>query len=375
MGFRFLQTGDWQLGMTRHYFSEGTQERYSQARFDAIRTLGQIAEQEQCQFMLVCGDVFESNQVSRATVARALEALKDVRVPVYLIPGNHDPLDAASVYTSDVFRERKPENVHVITDTAPVQPVEGLELVGAPWLSKRPAVNPATEIISSMTTAGVPRVLAAHGGLDIFTPDKDSPLLLNISDLEGAVREGKAQYVAIGDRHSATRIGDSGRIWYAGTPESTDTDEINSGIALVVDIDDGDANVSEVPVGKWAFVRKQASLDSEEDARSLGDWLNGLEKKETTVLKLDLTGSLTLAVNSILEDEIASARDVFAAVIVDDEELFVVPDDEDFADMGFSGFAGRTVDRLREDITDEGENAETAKNALMLMLRLSRSGA
>lgn len=374
MGFRFLQTGDWQLGMTRHYFSEGTQERYSQARFDAIRTMGQIAEQEQCQFMLVCGDVFESNQISRGTVARALEALKEVRVPVYIVPGNHDPLNAASVYDSSVFREKKSENVHVIRDAMPVQPVEGLDLVGAPWLSKRPAANPATEVLSSLDKAEIPRILAAHGGMDIFTPDKEVPQILLVAELENAIRDGKLQYIAVGDRHSATRIGSSDRIWYAGTPEATGTDEINSGVALVVDIDDNDARVSEVPVGKWAYIRKQANLDSEEDVRNLGDWLTGLEKKESTVLKLDLTGSLALTPNSIYEDEIASARDVFASVIVKDDDLLVVPDDEDFTELGFSGFADRTVDRLREEITSEGPDAGPAKDALMLMLRLSRSG-
>ncbi len=72
---RFLHTSDWQLGMTRHLFAEGAQERYSQSRFDAIRRMGQIARDEKCQFMLVCSDAFESNQVDRKTVARALEAL------------------------------------------------------------------------------------------------------------------------------------------------------------------------------------------------------------------------------------------------------------------------------------------------------------
>jgi len=49
------------LGMTRHFLSEGAQERYSQARFDAIRTMGWVAKDQNCQFMLVCGDAFESN--------------------------------------------------------------------------------------------------------------------------------------------------------------------------------------------------------------------------------------------------------------------------------------------------------------------------
>ncbi|MFH0882358.1 MAG: metallophosphoesterase [bacterium] len=86
---RFLHTSDWQLGMTRHFLSEGAQERYSQARFDAIRTIGRVAKDEKCQFVLVCGDAFESNQVHRKTVARAMEALKEVSVPVFILPGNH----------------------------------------------------------------------------------------------------------------------------------------------------------------------------------------------------------------------------------------------------------------------------------------------
>jgi len=53
---RFLHTSDWQLGMTRRFLSEEAQARYTQARFDAIRTMGRIAKEKQCQFMLVCGD-------------------------------------------------------------------------------------------------------------------------------------------------------------------------------------------------------------------------------------------------------------------------------------------------------------------------------
>ena len=75
---RFLHTGDWQIGMTRHFFMEGVQERFAQSRFDAIRKLGRIAEEEDCQFMVVCGDVFESNLVDRKTVSRAVEAMKDI---------------------------------------------------------------------------------------------------------------------------------------------------------------------------------------------------------------------------------------------------------------------------------------------------------
>ena len=50
---RFLHTADWQLDMTRHFFSEGVQEEFAQSRFDAIRELGRVTEEEDCQFMVL----------------------------------------------------------------------------------------------------------------------------------------------------------------------------------------------------------------------------------------------------------------------------------------------------------------------------------
>src|SRR4030066_2302083 len=126
---RFLHTSDWQLGMTRHFLSEGAQERYSQARFDAIRAMGRVAKDQNCQFMLVCGDAFESNLVDRKTVARAIEALKEVPVPVFILPGNHDPLNAASVYHSSTFIEHKPEHVRIVENSVPIKVDERVELV------------------------------------------------------------------------------------------------------------------------------------------------------------------------------------------------------------------------------------------------------
>jgi len=61
-----------------------------------------------------------------------------VPVSVYLLPGNHDPLNAASVYHSTTFLERKPAHVHVIEDTTSIRVDEGIEIVGIPWTSKRP---------------------------------------------------------------------------------------------------------------------------------------------------------------------------------------------------------------------------------------------
>ena len=83
-----------------------------------MRAIGRVAREGGFAFVVVAGDVFESNQVDRKTVSRALEALATIPVPIYLLPGNHDALDAASVYRSPTFVQRKPEHVHVIAVNA-----------------------------------------------------------------------------------------------------------------------------------------------------------------------------------------------------------------------------------------------------------------
>jgi DNA repair exonuclease SbcCD nuclease subunit len=371
---RFLHTSDWQLGMTRHFLSEGAQERYSQARFDAVRTLGRIARDEGCRFMLVCGDAFESNQVDRKTVARAMEALKEVSVPVFMLPGNHDPLNPASVYRSSSFIERKPEHLQVIESAAPIKIDEKAELIGAPWISKRPAVNPIEEALKALHPAeGITRICMAHGIVDLFTPDRDAPAVIPVATLESAVEEGKVHFVVLGDRHSLTKVGAGDRIWYSGTPEATDFSETQSGYAQIVEIGEAGVSTRSVRVGRWRFIeRDRLDVNSADDLEVLRKWLESLEAKETTVLRLKPVGSLSLSSRSVLQKHLAAAEDVFAALDVREDELLVLPDDADFADLGFSGFADATVKALRARIDEGGKEGATARDALMLLLRLAR---
>jgi DNA repair exonuclease SbcCD nuclease subunit len=374
---RFLHTSDWQLGMTRHFLSEGAQERYSQARFDVIRTMGRVAKDENCQFMLVCGDAFESNQVDRKTVARAMEALKEVPVPVFILPGNHDPLNPASVYRSSTFLERRPAHVQVVESAASIKISEGVELIGAPWTSKRPAANPIEEVLATLhPTDDMTRICMAHGCVDLFTPDRDAPGVIPVATLERAIEEGKIHFVALGDRHSLTKVGAGDRIWYSGTPEATDFSETQSGYVQFVEIGKESVSSRSVQVGQWRFQeRDRVDINSADDVEALRKWLESIERKEMTALRLKLVGSLSLSLRSELHKHLAAAEDVFGAFDAREDRLLVLPDDADFSDLGFSGFADATVKALRAQIDKGGNEGILARDALMLLLRLARGPA
>jgi len=336
--------------------------------------MGRVAKDAKCQFMLVCGDAFESNQVDRKTVARAMEALKEVPVPVFILPGNHDPLNPASVYRSSTFIERKPEHVQIVESAAPIKINEGAELIGAPWISKRPVANPIEEVLATLHPAnGMMRICMAHGCVDLFTPDRDAPGVIAVATLERAIDEGRVHFVALGDRHSLTKVGAGDRIWYSGTPEATDFSETQSGYAQIVEIGENSVSTKSVQVGQWRFVeRDRIDMNSADDVEGLRKWLEGIERKEMTVLRLRLVGSLSLSLKSLLNKHLAVAEDVFGALDVREDEFLVLPDDADFADLGFSGFADATVKALRARIDEGGKEGSMARDALMLLLRLAR---
>ncbi len=371
---RFIHTSDWQLGMTRHFLSEEAQARFTQARFDAIRAIGRLAAEERCEFVAVCGDVFESNQVDRRTVARALEALGTISVPVYLLPGNHDPLEATSVFSSPTFRERKPSNVHVIEETVPVEIAPGVEIIGAPWNSKRPLRDLVAAVCTDLgPSQGTARILLAHGAIDTLSPDRENPALIRLVDAEAALTDGRIHYVALGDKHSLTQVGETGRIWYSGTPEQTDFDEVAPNHVLVVEVAPKGVTASKREVGTWRFLKVSLDLGNDADLDALESWLTQLDNKERTILRLGFRGTLTLRQHARVESIIAHAKDLFAAVEILEGEsnLVVLPSDSDFADVDLSGFARTATERLRSAAEGGSHEARTARDALALLVRLA----
>lgn len=362
--------------MRRRYLGEDAQARFDEARFAAIRRIGEIAAEERCQCVVVCGDVFESNAVERRTVARAIEALSLVPVPVVLLPGNHDPINGASIWESEHFLERLPEHVHVLADTTPLVIGEDLEIVGAPWTTKRPDRDLCAALLAELPpVAATTRVALAHGAVDALSPDRDDAAAIRLEVAEAALAAGQIHYLALGDRHSCTSIGSSGRIHYAGAPEPTDFDEVDPGQVLVVDVDPRGIATQRRTVGTWRFERRrEIPLSSVADLDAFESWLDEQPEKARTVLRVSYEGTLDLRGAARLASLLDRARDLFACVDVWEPEcdLAVLPDDGDFESLSLSGFASRSVAQLRSHSdAHDATQAQTARDALALLVRLA----
>lgn len=381
---RFLHTADWQLGMTRHFLAGDAQPRYSAARRDAVAGLGALAAEVGAEFVVVSGDVFEHNQLPPKVVGQSLEAMRAIGIPVYLLPGNHDPLDASSVYTSALFTAERPDNV-VVLDRAGVHQVRpGLEIVAAPWRSKVPTTDLVGDVLDDLPAAAVTRVLVAHGGVDILDPDRDKPSLIRLAKVDDALTRGAVHYVALGDKHSLTQVGGSGRVWYSGSPEVTNFDNVESdpGHVLIVDIDEADPQraVSVTPrhVGSWRFVTIHRQVDTSRDIADLDMNLDLMTEKDRTVVRLALTGSLTVTDRAALDACLDKYARLFAWLGLWERQtdVAVIPADGEFSDLGIGGFAAAAVEELVATAREEGSTtAVDAQAALALLLRLTDRGA
>ncbi len=375
---KFIHTADWHLGMQAHFLPEEARIRFSQDRFDAVRRIAGLAREEGCEFVVVAGDVFDSNHVDRQVIAKAIDALSAFTVPVFLLPGNHDPLDPSSIYKVAAWTDHTPANVVVVQDTDPI-PVPGLngvEVIGGPWHTKHRLSDPLQDCYAaSSDSAGTVRIILGHGIVDYLSPDVNNPALISATALRQALSDGLAHYVALGDRHSVTKLAETnGCAFYAGSPISTDYTEDAPNQVLVVTATASGCTVEPRAIGGWHFRHVAADLNSEADVEALAASLDAVQPKSTTAVKLALRGTLSLAANSKLDEALAHNQLVFASLNTWERQtdLTVAPDDNDLQELQVSGYARDTLDQLRNEAAGTGDGATVAGDALNLLFRLAR---
>jgi len=371
---KFIHTADWQLGKNPHYLSDDARAQFGAARLEVVETIGRLAGNEGCDFVVVSGDVFESNHVSRQVLVRALDRMKAAApVRFYLLPGNHDPLDAASIFCSPTFQQHQPSNVTILDGAGAVQAAPGVELIAAPWPNKSPLTDLVGDACERLAPADGLRVVCGHGAVDAIGPARNNPADISLQRLDESIESGVIHYAALGDRHSTTNVGSTGRVWYSGAPEPTDFTETDPGNVLVVSLDGGNVQVETRRVGTWRFERTDCELSTDADIEALEEWLAGMHAKDRTIARVGLRGQVSVAQKARLDDVLAHHRDLLACLDEDGRALAVLPDEADTDDFGLTGYAREALQDLFE-MAEAGDRTAEARAALSLLYRLVGAG-
>jgi DNA repair exonuclease SbcCD nuclease subunit len=343
---RFLHTADWQLGKQFENLGAPPDKLafLRQGRMDVVRRIGQLAIDRSVDAILVAGDVFERNEVGDQLIREALAAMRQVKIPWLLLPGNHDPAGPASVWDR-IGRIGCPEHVHLLHSTEPVLLAGGgLAVLPAPLTRKHQFTDPTEGFGQQVTSQAAVRVGLAHGSLrNRLAPAAEQHNM--ISDTRAD--EGHLDYLALGDWHSCKEV--APRTWYAGTPEPDDFDQ-DSGAVLIVELrGPGVApTVERVQVGSYRWHNLRAQLQSPGAVEQLRACLASVtEPLASAVVHLEVRGAVSLSERAAIDDELANFEATVQVLRARTIDLIPSPTEEDLNDLGRQGFVSIVVERLR----------------------------
>ncbi|MDR3701074.1 MAG: DNA repair exonuclease [Candidatus Sulfopaludibacter sp.] len=281
---RILHTADWQVGMrAAHLGDKG--ERVRLARLESGRRVIDEARREKVDLVVVAGDTFEDNGVDRLKVREVAKILGGAGCPVYLIPGNHDPMTPGSVWEDASWGEFA--NLHILKESVPV------EIAGAVLYPCPVAAGDSKEDPTAWIHAGPEKIAIgiAHGSVENAGYEQVMPIAHNAAALRGL------DYLALGHFHSKTLYGDAGgafRMAYSGTHEPTDFSEHDSGNVLVVEIPNHGAapQIQTLRTRSLEWLSYRRKIEQPGEMGRLAVELDGLSAPEHTLLKCVLEGTL-----------------------------------------------------------------------------------
>ncbi len=215
--FRFLHSADWQLGARFAQFgAKGAVLRA--ARLTTLRRVLETARDQGVDAFIIAGDLFEDNQVDEALVVETVELFAAFpSVPIFILPGNHDPASGPdAVWLRKPFL-KAPSHVHVLMRAGVTELGAGVHLLASPLHQKLSTVDPSLKLVELAATlpAGAIAIGVTHGAPAIEGKHQpnDFPIALNAASRAGL------DYLAIGHWHNWLADTDGGRIVMPGTPE------------------------------------------------------------------------------------------------------------------------------------------------------------
>jgi DNA repair exonuclease SbcCD nuclease subunit len=185
-----------------------------------LRAVLVTARAVRADIVLLAGDTFENNQLGSAILDHAGRLLAEAGMPVVILPGNHDPALADSVFVRGRFAELPNMSILGVThDEAVPFPVFDLEIWGhahRDYFSMAPLRGPRQRSTRW-------QVAMAHGHYE--PPEtRATPLRPSWVFGEEEIAATGADYVALGHWDRPMRVG-NGIVpaYYSGSPELAGT--------------------------------------------------------------------------------------------------------------------------------------------------------
>lgn len=257
VALKLLHTADWHLGRRFGSFPEHQELRLTRARLEVVGRILDLAESRDVDAVLCAGDLFDEPSPDEQWWQGVLDEFdkRSWKRPVFLLPGNHDPLTPNSVYArTHPFVRALPDYVHVVdSDDYTFELSETALLCANPCRSHAGQSKLASQLPRREPGDERIRIGLVHGQtFDIPGHQTTFPIE------KGSADERGFDYLAIGDTHGFREVEPKAAAptVYPGAPEPTSFGEKDSGhVALVFFPRDRArrAWVEKLPVAAWKW--------------------------------------------------------------------------------------------------------------------------
>lgn len=196
---------DWHLGHVYRKLGARAAES-AQWRLDAAQRVFDLAIEKKVDFVLVAGDVFDTNTPAPDIMQAAVEILRDAPVPTYLISGNHDPLAEGSVWNNPIFADalKTAQHSHSPQKTKPCKSIMATPFYSCVRLPRATRAKMPQAGFRARHAAKARRASRSHGGWKGYWQSGEyCQSELNAIDNTTTDRCG-LDYLALGDYHSFT---------------------------------------------------------------------------------------------------------------------------------------------------------------------------
>jgi DNA repair protein SbcD/Mre11 len=295
MSLSLLLTADVHLGLK---FSEypAIQSELTQARFETLKKLVDLANARNCDLFVVAGDLFDHHRVADKDIVLCKQLLAEFQGKACLVlPGNHD------FYAPDnrlwtKFKQLPGDRV-IVLEEKKMYPLRHYDLdaciYAAPCDAKRSKTNSTDWVATADKDETVKHHIGiAHGSLNGVSPDPEG----NYFPMSESVLANSGMHLWLmghTDRlqYPAT-VGLSNMVFYPGTHEPNGLNCTHEGKAWLLNLDDENKITAEsIACGKYRFVDETADITGYADMEALIQKF-GDASAQTTILRLVLRGSL-----------------------------------------------------------------------------------
>ena len=335
------------------------------ARHDIIDRIAALARKHEAPYVIVAGDVFDSDMPSKQVLRHSVHAMRRHKAVQWLLmPGNHDFAKPGGLW--DELAVKCPKNIVLLLEETPVEVASGVFVLPAPC---RDVKDPGRDRTEWMEAAEIPegsvRIGVAHGAVRDFGSDRGHSASIDPQRVD----QSELDYLAMGDWHSTVEVTD--QCWYSGSPEPDRFAKRPSGQCLVVEVSEHGApvQIETVRIGRFRWLERMVDVLPEvEPEPILAEILEGMDVQRDWLVRLKMTGRLSLAARAAWEHALEEWGPALAHWTVDWSAVETVVEAEDLDCIGTGGVLRAAADELRAE-SEDASISESERDAAGLALK------